>query len=68
MTFKQLMQKYCLSDHEMSILFKIPERTIRSWRLGERKPTDYVFGMIEFILRHFDKGVCYGSKKKETAD
>lgn len=65
MTFKQLMKKYGLTDHDVAVLFGIPERTVRSWRLGERQPIDYVFRMIEFILRHFDGGITNGSKKKE---
>lgn len=48
-----------MTQTEFGELFGIPLRTIQSWENGERKAPDYVFNMMEEILKSrglFDGG------------
>ena len=66
-TFSQLLEKYPLSDKEMALLFSIPERTVKSWRLGERQPAPYVLLMMRYILGlHFEGGLVYNGKAEKA--
>lgn len=66
-TFSQLLERYPLSDAEIALLFSIPERTVRSWRLGQREPAPYVLLMMQYILGlHYEGGLVYNVKAADT--
>lgn len=69
MTISEIMAKHSLTDRDISVLFNIPERTVRSWRYGERVPPDYLIEMIRYICElHFEEGLSYGKEKGQKAD
>lgn len=50
MPIKEICEKYGMSQTELARRFNIPLRTVQGWYLGERKPPEYVAGMIEELL------------------
>lgn len=51
MTIKEICEKYKISQSGLARRFGIPLRTVQGWYLGERKPPEYVVGMINELLQ-----------------
>ena len=69
MTISEIMSEYSLSDRDISVLFNIPDRTVKAWRYEQRVPPPYVLEMIRYICElHFEEGLSYGQEKSQKAD
>ena len=55
MTIKEICEKYGYSQSALARRFNIPLRTVQGWHIGERKPPEYVLGMMEEILSFEEK-------------
>ena len=51
MNIRELCEKYNISQSGLARRFGIPLRTVQGWYLGERKPPEYVVGMIDELLQ-----------------
>lgn len=51
MNVRELCEKYKISQSGLARRFGIPLRTVQGWYLGERKPPEYVVGMIGELLQ-----------------
>ena len=47
MTIKEIIQLTGLSQAEFAKRYHIPQRTVESWVMGERKPPQYVLELLE---------------------
>ena len=50
MTIKEIRERYNLTQEKLSELTGIPKRTIENWESGNRKPADYIPGLIQARL------------------
>lgn len=48
--FNKMCNYYNVSINELNTYFKIPLRTLKAWRYGERKPPDYVLFMLSQLI------------------
>ena len=52
--FTDLMTKYNVSEHEISLRFGIKLRTVRSWKWGEREIPQHIHDLLENELRRMN--------------
>lgn len=50
-TVKELLEKFQISQAELSRRFNIPIRTVQDWVSGRRLPPNYVVEMLEEALK-----------------
>ena len=53
--FKELRQRYGLTQKALSEYTGIPKRTIEDWETGKRNPPDYMLSLIEVKLDFLKK-------------
>lgn len=49
-SWKELREEYGLSQGQLSFMTDIPERDIKSWEEGKRKPPEYLFNIVSMLL------------------
>ena len=66
-TIKELREMTGLTQEEFGKqMFGIPRRTVQSWEIGDRKPTEYVRGLIQYKVESEKREKENGNEKTEV--
>ena len=50
MNIREIKEKYSVNNRQLSVVTGIPMRSLQQWEKGERKPPEYIYGLIESAL------------------
>ena len=50
MNIREIKEKYSVNNKQLSVVTGIPMRSLQQWEKGERKPPEYIYGLIESAL------------------